>query len=164
MAGVSVGGRFCAFDREEIDLRSAKRSEQELLRLLECFSRGEFTRVKILNLVMPLHCTPHFFFLTHAAQNGTKVGDGGAKLIGEGLKINSSLQRLFLVRHFVFDIDLFVAGAMQGEGGEGVGCTHACAAEQKPNRGRRCCRVGRGAESQQQPAGALSCKAFCFCS
>jgi hypothetical protein len=51
---------------------------------------------------------------------------------------------------------------MQGEGGEGVGCTHACAAERQPNHGRRCCRVGRGSESQQQPAAALACKAFVF--
>ena len=129
MAGVSVGGLFFAFDCEEIHLKSAKRSEQELLPLLECFSRGEFTRVKTLKLVMPLHCTPHFFILTHATQNNNNVGDGGAKLIGEGLKVNSSLQELYLVRHFVFDIDLFVAGAMEGEGGEGIGCTHACAAE-----------------------------------
>ncbi len=95
-------------------------------------------------------------------QGGNRIGDDGAVGLGEGLKVNSSLQLLNFVRHFVFDIDLFVAGAMQGEGGEGVGCTHACAAEQKPNRGRRCCRVGRWAESQQQPAGALACKAFCF--
>jgi hypothetical protein len=62
-------------------------------------------------------------------QRCNQIGDDGAKGLGEGLKVNSSLRELFLVRHFVFDIDLFVAGAMQGEGGEGEGCTHACAAE-----------------------------------
>ncbi len=84
MAGVSVGGRFFAFDCEEINLSGANLSEEELLPLLECFGRGQFTRVKTLKLVTPLYCTPHF--------------------------------------------DLFIAGAMQGELGEGVGCTHACAA------------------------------------
>ena len=107
MAGVSVGGRFFAFDCEEIILRGEDReelSEEELLPLLHCFSRGEFTRVKKVNLVIPLHCTPHFFFLTHATQNNNNVGDGGAKLIGEGLKVNSSLKELRLVRHFFFVI------------------------------------------------------------
>ncbi len=61
-------------------------------------------------------------------QDDNQIGDDGAVGLGEGLKVNSSLQELRLVRHFVFVLDLFVAGAMQGEGGEGVGCTHACAA------------------------------------
>ena len=49
---------------------------------------------------------------------------------------------------------------MLGEGGEGVGWSDACAAGQKSNFRRWSCRAGRGAESQQQPEGALSCKAF----
>jgi hypothetical protein len=63
-------------------------------------------------------------------QSRNPIWDDGAKGLGEGLKVNSSLLTLDLVRHFVFDVDLFVAGAMQGEGGEGEGCTHACAAAQ----------------------------------
>ena len=100
--------------------------------------------------------------LTRVLQGNNQIGDDGAWGLGEGLKVNSSLLELFLVRHLFFVLDLFVSGALQVEGGEGVGCTHACAAEQEPNRGRRCQRVGRGAESQQQPAVARSCKAFCF--
>ena len=53
-------------------------------------------------------------------QNNNQIGDDGAGGLGEGLKVNSSLQRLTLVRHFVFDIDLFVAGALQGESVEGM--------------------------------------------
>jgi hypothetical protein len=53
-------------------------------------------------------------------QRYNQIGDDGAKGLGEGLKVNSSLRELDLVRHFVFDVDLFVAGAMQGEGGEGA--------------------------------------------
>ena len=52
-------------------------------------------------------------------QRNNQIGDDGAGGLGEGLKVNSSLQELHLVRHFVFVIDLIVAGAMQGEGGEG---------------------------------------------
>jgi len=103
--------------------------------------------------------------LTRVLQGGNGIGDAGARGLGEVLKVNSSLQRLWLVRLFLL---LFVfVGAMQGEGGEGVGCTHACAAGGKSNRRRWGCRAGRGAESQQQPAEALACKAFfvivCFC-
>ena len=46
-----MGGKFFAFDCEEIDLSSKKLGES-LLPLLERFSRGEFTRVKKLNLVI----------------------------------------------------------------------------------------------------------------
>ncbi len=100
MAGVSVGGRFFfAFDCETIDVDALNFSDGELLPLLECFGRGEFTRVKAMNLVVPLHCTPHFLFLTHAMQKNSNIGNGGAKLIGEGLKVNSSLQNLLLVSH-----------------------------------------------------------------
>ena len=52
MAGVKVGGKFFAFDCEEINLRGRKLGEAALLPLLESFSRGEFTRVKKLSLVI----------------------------------------------------------------------------------------------------------------
>ena len=49
-------------------------------------------------------------------QNGNGIGDLGTVLIGEGLKVNRSLESLNLVRlvFFVF------ARAMQGEDGQGV--------------------------------------------
>ncbi len=87
-----------------------------------------------------------------------QISDAGAAGLGEVLKLNSSLQRLLLVR--LFDYCLFFVGAIQGEGGEGVGWSDACAAELQSNFRRWSCRAGRGAESQQQPAGALTCKAF----
>jgi hypothetical protein len=49
-------------------------------------------------------------------QLGNQISDAGAAGLGEGLKVNSSLQILLLVRLF----DFFFVGAMQGEGGESV--------------------------------------------
>ena len=51
MAGVTVCGEFFAFDCEEINLDN-KILGEALLPLLERFSRGEFTRVKMLKLVI----------------------------------------------------------------------------------------------------------------
>jgi hypothetical protein len=36
--------------------------------------------------------------------------------LGEGLKVNRSLKKLDLVRQLFLSFDVFVAGAMQGEG------------------------------------------------
>ena len=36
--------------------------------------------------------------VTHVLQDGNRIGDRGAEMIGEGLKVNSSLQGLHLVR------------------------------------------------------------------
>ncbi len=67
---------------------------------------------------------------THACiQNNNRIGGDGVVGLGEGLRVNSSLQKLYLVSlFFVICLILVVAVAMQGEGGEGMGCTHACAA------------------------------------
>ena len=73
-------------------------------------------------------------------QSGNQDSDAGAAGLGEGLKVNSSLQILSLVR--LFDYCLFFVGAMRGEGGEGVGWSDACAAEGKSNFRRWSCRAG----------------------
>ncbi len=36
--------------------------------------------------------------MTHVVQAGNQIGDRGAEMIGEGLKVNSSLRQLHLVR------------------------------------------------------------------
>jgi hypothetical protein len=51
MAGVIVRGSLIAFDCEEINLGELRLSESELLPFLQSFSRGDFARVKKLNLV-----------------------------------------------------------------------------------------------------------------
>jgi hypothetical protein len=40
--------------------------------------------------------------LTRVLQSNNQIGDDGAVRLGEGLKVNSSLQNFSLVRHFVF--------------------------------------------------------------
>lgn len=51
MAGVSVRGNLLAYDCEDINLADQKLGEAELLPLLQALSRGEFARLKRLNLV-----------------------------------------------------------------------------------------------------------------
>ena len=51
-------------------------------------------------------------------QEENQISDAGAAGLGEGLKVNSSLHYLYLVR--LFDYCLFFVGAMRGEGGERV--------------------------------------------
>ncbi len=36
--------------------------------------------------------------VTHVLQDGNQIGDRGAEMIGEGLKVNSRLKRRILVR------------------------------------------------------------------
>ena len=36
--------------------------------------------------------------VTRVLQDGNQIGDRGAEMIGEGLKVNSSLKKLYLVR------------------------------------------------------------------
>jgi len=61
MAGVTVRGEFFALDCERINLAcyasdDHELSEAELMPLLESFSRGKFTRVKQLDLVIASTC------------------------------------------------------------------------------------------------------------
>ena len=62
--------------------------------------------------------------MTRVLQSKNQISDAGAAGLGEGLKVNSSLQELSLVR--LFDFCLFFVGAIQGVGGEGVGWNDAC--------------------------------------
>ena len=62
--------------------------------------------------------------VTRVLQSGNQISDAGAAGLGEGLKVNSSLQTLHLVR--LFDYCLFFVGAMRGEGGGGVGWSVIC--------------------------------------
>ncbi len=55
--------------------------------------------------------------LTHELQDSNEIGDQGAVSIGEGLKVNSSLQELHLVRLVIFICVLHCCVAAEGEGG-----------------------------------------------
>jgi hypothetical protein len=68
--------------------------------------------------------------LTRVLQINNQIGDDGARGLGEGLKLNSSLKELNLVGYFVFLIDLFVVGcdARKGMGGGGLHLRVCCRA------------------------------------
>ena len=52
MEGVNVAGvLYIAFDCEEINVKCQNIGQAELLPLLECFSRGQFTRAKMMKMV-----------------------------------------------------------------------------------------------------------------
>ena len=48
--------------------------------------------------------------MTHVLQKGNQIGDRGVEMIGEGLKVNSSLRGLYLVRlnFFVLRFELLL--------------------------------------------------------
>ena len=52
MAGVTVGGKFFAFDSTRVDLEDRKLSEDELLPLLEAFRDRKFPSLHRLKLVI----------------------------------------------------------------------------------------------------------------
>jgi hypothetical protein len=86
-----------AFDCEDINLADQKLGEAELLPLLHALSRGEFPRLKRLNLVRAAFALWPPIDLTRMVQRENDIGDRGAELIAEGLKANSSVQELRLV-------------------------------------------------------------------
>ena len=81
----------------EINLNGMNLSEVRLLRLLERISQGYFTNLMTLMMVI---AAKRFYdiCLKYLMQDGNGIGDRGAEMIGEGLKVNSSLRTLHLVR------------------------------------------------------------------
>ncbi len=58
-------------------------------------------------VVVPvLRCYRDMLELTRGLQGGNHVGDAGACGLGSGLKVNSSLRELHLVRDFMISLDL----------------------------------------------------------
>ena len=55
-------------------------------------------------------------------QVGNEIGDRGAEMIGEGLKVNSSIRELSLVRLVLLIFVLNCCWVVDGEGG----CVQAC--------------------------------------
>ncbi len=56
--------------------------------------------------------------MTHVLQDGNQIGDRGAEMIGEGLKVNRGLKKLHLVRLFFLFLYLNCCRGVDGE----VGC------------------------------------------
>jgi hypothetical protein len=102
--GFHIRGELFSMDSKDIDFSRRNLSEAELLPLLESFRDGTLSRVKSMKLVIVFACnmTQMLLGVTHVLQDGNQIGDRGAEMIGEGLKVNSSLQELHLVRLVFF--------------------------------------------------------------
>ena len=89
-----------SIERGEIDLSRRNFNEVELLPLLEGFRDGKLFRLKKIKLVILIAFNVPKILLgvTRVLQEGNQIGDRGAEMIGEGLKVNSSLRELHLVR------------------------------------------------------------------
>ena len=112
--GFHIHGEVFSMKSENIDLSRRNLNEDELLPLLESFRDGKFSSLKRMKLVIVFayNLTKMPLGVTHVLQDGNQIGDRGAEMIGEGLKVNSSLQRLHLVRLFFCVEFLVVAGVM----------------------------------------------------
>ncbi len=64
--------------------------------------------------------------MTHELQDVSQIGDQGALSIGEGLKVNSSLRILHLVRLVIFVCVCIVVLLLRERAGGGVCCSVAC--------------------------------------
>ncbi len=104
MLSIHILGEVFSMDIESIDLSRRNLSEDELLPLLENFRDGKLSWLKRMKLVIvfAFNKTKMLLGVTHVVQDGNQIGDRGAEMIGEGLKVNSSLQKLFLVRLVFF--------------------------------------------------------------
>ena len=94
-------GEVFPMEREEIDLSRRNFNEVELLPLLEGFRDGKLSMLKRIKLVILIvfMMSKMLLGVTRVLQGGNQIGDGGSAMIGEGLKVNSSLRWLHLVRH-----------------------------------------------------------------
>jgi len=101
-------GGFCIRDEVfthecvHIDLSRRSLNDSELLPLFKSFRDGNLMKLKGMKLVTLFAFKMKKLLpnLTHVLQAGNQIGDRGAEMIGEGLKVNSSLRELRLVRHF----------------------------------------------------------------
>ena len=124
--GFHIRGEVFSMKIESIDLSRRNLSEDELLPLLESFGDGKLSRLIMMKLVIvfAFNMTNLLLGVTHVLQNGNEIGDRGAEMMGEGLKVNSSIRELYLVRLiFCFVLSYDCCWVVDGEGGEGLGCS-----------------------------------------
>ncbi len=100
LGGFTLRDKFFSIEHEEIDLSRRNVNEGELLPLLEGLRDGKFSRLKRMKLVMLIVFMKSEMLqgVTRVLQHGNQIGDRGAEMIAEGLKVNSSLRELHLVR------------------------------------------------------------------
>ncbi len=114
-----IRGEVFLMKNGNIDLSRRNLSEDELLPLLENLRVWKFSGLKGMKLVIvfAFNLTKMSLGVTHALQDGNQIGDRGAEMIGEGLKVNSRMQRLILVRLVLL---IFVLNCCWGDDGDGV--------------------------------------------
>ena len=102
--GFHIRGEVFSKEIESIDLSRRNLSEDELLPLLESFRDGKLSRLIMMKLVIvfAFNMTNLLLGVTHVLQRENQIGDRGAEMIGEGLKVNSSIRELSLVRLVLF--------------------------------------------------------------
>ena len=98
--GFHIRGEVFSMKSENIDLSRRNLSEDELMPLLESFRDGKLSALNSMKLVIvfAFNMTQILLGVTHVLQAENQIGDRGAEMIGEGLKVNSMLQQLHLVR------------------------------------------------------------------
>ena len=99
-----IRGEVFSMKSKNIDLSGRNFSEDELLPLFENFRFVELSGLNSMKLVIVIafNVTKMLLGVTHVVQDGNQIGDRGAEMIGEWLKVNSSLRGLHLVRPCFF--------------------------------------------------------------
>ncbi len=112
--GFHIRGEVVSMKSEIIDLSRRNLIEGELLPLLESFRDKRLSRVKRMKLVIVFvfNVTKMLLGVTRVLQDGNQIGDRGAEMIVMGLKVNSSLRQLHLVRLVFFGLSLIAVGKL----------------------------------------------------
>ncbi len=93
---------------EDIEVLGRRVADLELVVLGQGMARGDFGRVKRINLVscqlllFVLFVAQCLLLMTRGLQYNNQVTDAGVIGLGKGLKCNTSLQTLHIVRHTSF--------------------------------------------------------------
>jgi hypothetical protein len=120
MAKVKLGTEYFSADSEEIHASYSQVTAADCVAFCVRLSAGDFKRLKVLRLVSVFLlfllvfvlrvfcCCEEWGRLTCAVQWNNGIGDEGGKALGEALKVNTSVQILYLVSVFLLFLLVFV--------------------------------------------------------
>ena len=114
LGGFTLRFHVFSFECLFMDISRWFHNEDVLLPLLEAFRDVKLSRLNSMRLVIifALNKKKMQLVVTHVLQDGNQIGDRGAEMMGEGLKVNSSLRDLHLVRHFYHHL-FWIVSAMR---------------------------------------------------